>query len=404
MTSTFWQHVDSLISQHNATSFGQGFPNWDPPEFIQDALVDAVKVHSLNQYTAWDGYPPLKATLAKVYGPLLGREINANSEILITLGAYGALFGIFQSLLGQGDEAIVLAPYFTNYDVQITFRGGKVVGVTLDYVPSPSGTQTSSNFQLNMEKLENAVTEKTKLLVLNSPHNPTGKVFSYEETKAICDFVIKHNLVLVSDEVYEWLVFSDTTPHIRPATLPGMWERTITIGSAGKCFSATGWKLGWIIAPENFIANAFAVQKASSATLPTPFQYAVKVGFEKVFEENYFSKAASFACEKLERVVRWFKEAGFEPIRPDGGYFVIVDFSNYKLANYDPSKPRDYQIIEELIVDFKIGFIACSWFYGENQEKIQRDLLRVCYCKTDETLEKLRVALVEIASVQAQRQ
>lgn len=239
-----WVEFVKLASEADVVNLGQGFPDFAPPDFAVEAFQHAVSGDfMLNQYTKAFGYPPLTKILASFFGKLLGQDIDPLKNVLVTVGAYGALFTAFQALVDEGDEVIIIEPFFDCYEPMTLMAGGRPVFVSLKLSPNQDGElDSSSNWQLDPTELASKFTSRTKALILNTPNNPLGKVFSRAELELVASLCQQHDVVCITDEVYQWLVY-DGCQHVSIATLPGMWERTLIIGSAGKTFSATGWKV-----------------------------------------------------------------------------------------------------------------------------------------------------------------
>ncbi|KAJ7307970.1 hypothetical protein JRQ81_008468 [Phrynocephalus forsythii] len=288
-----WVEYVSLTAAHKAVNLGQGFPNFPPPDFVREALMEAVarEDSSVHQYTRAFGHPRLVSILGRFYGKLMGREIEPETNVLVTVGAYQALFCCFQALVDDGDEVIIIEPYFDCYEPMVKMAGGTPVFIPLRLAAGSGKLTSSSDWQLDPAELEAKFTSRTKAIILNSPNNPLGKVFSRKEMEAIAGLCVKHDVLCFSDEVYEWLVY-DGKRHVRIASLPGMWERTVTIGSAGKTFSATGWKVGWAVGPDRLLKHLQTVHQNSIYHCATAAQEAVAQAFEKEFE--HFGKPESY--------------------------------------------------------------------------------------------------------------
>ena len=275
-TPTVWTEFGKLSQQYEVANLGQGFPDWLPPKFAVDSLVEAaLDVHaSPHQYTRTAGHPNLVRALAGRYSIHMSREIDAMNEVAVTIGASQALYLSLQTLIKPGDEVVLFEPFFDLYVNQVRLAGGTPVFVPLSFVPyeEDDGTQDviPGEWVLESSKLDAVISSKTRAIILNSPHNPTGKVFTMSEMKAIAKAVERAGpqCTVLSDEVYKYIVHappkeddsaqrinSIASPgHIHFASLPGMWERTLTISSAGKTFSATGWQVGWCIGPKHLIS------------------------------------------------------------------------------------------------------------------------------------------------------
>lgn len=257
------------------------------------------------------------------------------------------------------------------------------------------GSLSSADWVLDDTELEKLFNEKTKMIILNTPHNPTGKVFTRKELERIAELCRKWNVLCVSDEVYEWLVF-DGVEHVRICTLPGMWDRTITIGSAGKTFSVTGWKIGWAYGPQELIRNLQMVHQNSVYTCPTPLQEGVARSFELELErlgkpENYFLSLPRELQPKRDFMAKFLKEAGMRPTIPEGGYFMIADWT--PLAdkinlNSETDKYRDYKFTKWMTKNMGLQGIPPSAFYSEPNKHFGENFVRYCFIKKQENLDK----------------
>ncbi len=269
---TVWSEFGRLAQEYDVVNLGQGFPDWLPPDFAVEALVSATidsttQKQSPHQYTRNAGNPNLVKQLARRYSKYFHRTIDPMNEVAVTVGACQSLYLCLQALVKPGDEVILLEPFFDPYQVQVRLAGGTPVYVPLKFVPynEDNGEVTGGDWILEPGKLEQAISHKTRAIILNSPHNPTGKLFNLSEMERIAANVIAAGpqCVVISDEVYQYIVHSpqgdlndveSSCPgHIHFASLPGMWDRTISISSAGKTFSATGWQVGWSIGPSHLI-------------------------------------------------------------------------------------------------------------------------------------------------------
>ncbi|XP_078406154.1 kynurenine--oxoglutarate transaminase 1-like isoform X3 [Cetorhinus maximus] len=370
LDKNIWIEFTQLTADHPVVNLGQGFPDFSPPNFVKEAFKRAIN-SDLNQYTRAFGHPPLVKILAKFFGKLLGQDIDPFTEVLVTVGAYEALFCFFQALIDDEDEKPVC---------------GKLM--------------TSADWVLDPAELASKFSKRTKAIVINTPNNPLGKVFKREELQMIADLCVKHNVLCISDEVYEWLVY-DANEHVRIASLPGMWERTITVGSAGKTFSATGWKVGWAIGPKNIVRHLQTVHQNSNFHCATGAQQAVAEGFVKEFEclgapESYFTSLRQELQLKRDRLAAYLASVGLKPIVPEGGYFLIADISAVKVDLPDSTEqPYDYRFVKWLIINKGLSTIPVSAFYSSDHEKGFENFIRFCFAKEDATLSKAEQILQE---------
>jgi kynurenine aminotransferase len=278
---------------------GQGFFGYNPPSFVINAAKSSLDRVDCNQYSPTKGRPRLKQAIADAYSPFFGRKIDPEKEVTITTGANEGMLSAFMAFLEAGDEAIVFEPFFDQYISNIEMPGGKVVYVPI-HPPAKGAAQTTSagEWTINLEEFEAAITPKTKMVVLNTPHNPIGKVFSREELQAIGDICVKHNLIILSDEVYDKLYY---VPFTRIATLsPEIDNLTLTVGSGGKIFYATGWRVGWLIGPEHLIKYVSAAHTRICYSSVSPLQEATAIGFEEAHKYNFWEESKRDMKAKMD--------------------------------------------------------------------------------------------------------
>lgn len=385
--TTVFTEFSAMALQYNAVNLGQGFPNFAAPDFIKQAAKDAIDA-DINQYARGAGQLRLVNALSKTYSPLFGRELDPMREIVVTTGATEGIFATMQALVDPGDEVILLEPFYDSYPASVIMAGGTPV-----YVPlrAADATKYASEWTLDMDELEAAFSPRTKLLVINTPMNPIGKVFSREELSRIADLVQKYNVLVLSDEVYEWMVYpaDDGTPieHVRIATLPGMWERTITLGSAGKTFSVTGWKIGWAIGPAPLIHVVLMAHQWIPFTVATPLQEAVATAFEVAPQEDYFNWLATTYRAKRDKLMVALDEVGLTPVRPDGSYFIIVATGHLSVPVPEGTR-RDVAVARWFTTDVGVTAIPPSPFYSPEHQYLTDNLARFCFCKTDDMLDE----------------
>ena len=394
-----WVTYTELARTTGSVNLGQGFPDYPPPQYV----VDSFRANSepdkymLNQYTRGYGHPRLVNAIANVYGRYHNRELDPLKEVLVTAGAYESLFCSFQGLVNPGDEVIIIEPFFDCYQPMTMVAGGTPVFIPLRPPANSSGELTSADWKLDPEELASKFNSKTKLIVLNNPNNPLGKVFKRDELQLIADLCIQHDVVCIADEVYEWMTFPGTE-HIRIANLPNMWDRTISISSAGKTFSATGWKLGWSIGPEHLLKCLMAVHQNCVYTCCTPLQEAVAQGFEielaRIDNKNecYLNTLANDELlPKRDKMAEMLRGAGMTPIIPEGGYFMLADWSKLGVADDviggDPNDTRDARFVKWLTKEKKLAGIPPSAFYGPENKSLAKDLIRFCFFKKEETID-----------------
>ncbi|KAF2808943.1 kynurenine-oxoglutarate transaminase 1 mitochondrial precursor, partial [Mytilinidion resinicola] len=393
------QDVWSIVNEAAAASpiqpivnMGQGFFGYNPPQFVIDAAKASLDKVECNQYSPTKGRPRLKKAIANAYSPFFGREINPETEVTITTGANEGMLSAFMAFLEAGDEVIVFEPFFDQYISNIEMPGGKVVYVPMH--PPPNGSTTTSSaseWKIDMEQFEAAITPRTRMVVLNSPHNPIGKVFSREELLAVGELCVKHGIIILSDEVYDRLYY---VPFTRVATLsPEIDRLTLTVGSGGKNFYATGWRVGWLIGPENLIKYVSAAHTRICYSSVSPLQEATAVGFEEADKHDFWNQSKREMRAKMTKFNAVWDELGLPYSDPEGGYFVLVNMSRVKLpADYDfpphvASRPRDFKLSWFLIKELGVAAIPPTEFFTPQNAHIVEDWLRFAVCKEDSVLE-----------------
>ncbi|XP_042365389.1 kynurenine--oxoglutarate transaminase 1-like [Plectropomus leopardus] len=407
--SSLWVEFTQLAADYKAVNLGQGFPDFSPPEFLQDAFCETVRGGpQMHQYTRAFGHPRLVKSLAKFFSRIVGHEIDPLEDVLVTVGAYQALFCAFQALIDEGDEVIIIEPFFDCYQPMVKMAGGKAVYVPLRPKVEGSAVLSSGDWVLSAEELASKFTPRTKAIVINTPNNPLGKVYKTEELQMIADLCIKHDVLCISDEVYEWLTY-DGNKHVKIASLPGMWERTITVGSAGKTFSATGWRVGWAISSKQNIKRLKAMHQMSVFDCATATQEAVARGFEREYElfgtpESYFQQLPAMLYQKRKKLASCLESVGLQPIMPEGGYFMIADISSVKVDLSDSmsseDEPYDFRFVKWLTKEKGLATIPVSAFYSLEHRKEFDKYIRFCFVKEDSTLD----AAVGILTKFGQRQ
>ncbi|XP_077904496.1 kynurenine--oxoglutarate transaminase 1 isoform X6 [Ictidomys tridecemlineatus] len=412
-----WVEFIDLSKEYETVNLGQGFPNFPPPDFAVEAFQQAVSGDfMLNQYTMAFGYPPLTKILASFFGKLLGQELDPLENVLVTVGAYGALFTAFQALVDEGDEVIIIEPFFDCYEPMTLMAGGRPVFVSLKPSPTQDGElDSSSNWRLDPTELASKFTSRTKALVLNTPNNPLGKVFSKAELELVARLCQQHDVLCIADEVYQWLVY-DGLQHISIASLPGMWARTLTIGSAGKTFSATGWKVGWVLGPDHIMRHLRTVHQNSIFHCPTQSQVAVAKSFEREQlhmgqPSSYFVQLPKAMQRNRDHMTHSLQSVGLKPVLSQGSYFLIADISDFKSKMPDlpgaAEEPYDRRFVKWMIknkprlpdhrAEWTHGLpppqglvaIPVSIFYSVPHQKDFDHYIRFCFVKDEATLQAM---------------
>lgn len=309
--------MTGLAQAHNAANLGQGFPDADGPEWIRQIAAEAI-LNGANQYPPVRGIPALREAIAGHQRRHYGLEFDPATEVLVTAGATEALTAAILALTGPGDEVVTIEPYYDSYVAAIAMSGA--THVTVPLVAGPDG------FRLDAAILQAAVCKRTKLIIVNTPHNPTGTVLNAEELRLIAEAAQRANAIVVSDEVYEHLTFDGAT-HTPIATLPGMAERTLTVSSAGKSFSLTGWKMGWICGDATLIDAVLAVKQYLTYANGSPFQPAIAAALTD--GDADVAELRDALAARRELLIAGLREVGFDVTEPQGSYFVCADVTPF---------------------------------------------------------------------------
>ncbi|WP_345014901.1 pyridoxal phosphate-dependent aminotransferase [Streptomyces shaanxiensis] len=320
--TTIFAEMSALALRTGSINLGQGFPDTDGPEEVREAAVRALRDGRGNQYPPGPGVPELRTAVAAHQEWRYGLSYDPDTEVLVTAGATEAIAAALLALLEPGDEVIAFEPYYDSYAACIAMAGGTRVPVTLRPGEESRDGVAHRRFRLDLDELRAAVTDRTRLLLINTPHNPTGTVLTREELTAIAELAVERDLLVVTDEVYEHLVFDDAE-HLPLATFPGMRERTVTIGSAGKTFSFTGWKVGWVTAPSALVTAVRSAKQFLTYVSSGPFQYAVAEAL--ALPDGYFAAFREDMLAKRDLLATGLTEAGFEVFKPAGTYFITTD-------------------------------------------------------------------------------
>ena len=393
-------------TKKSIVNLGQGFFSYNPPDFALEALRHDVGFPQYNQYAPAKGNPHLIKALAKKYSLEFGRPV-AENELQISTGANEGIFSVFFGFLSPGDEVIVFQPFFDQYISNIEMCGAKVKYGNLKYPEAfDSKNVTGKDWEVDWEGLEGLITEKTKLIVLNTPHNPIGKVFTAEELHRLGELVIKHDLLLLSDEVYENLYYTGEFP--RPAalaSLPELSQRTLTAGSIGKSFAATGWRVGWVHGPADLIKYVNAAHTRICFSSPAPLQQAAADSLQMAFDSDYFANTRKEYVKKYEIFSKVFDDLGLPYTVAEGGYFFLVNLLKLLIPedyNFPPEiasrKTLDFKLAYWLIREIGVVGIPPTEFLQES-DKTKSGLekcLRFAVCKDDSMLETAVSQLKEL--------
>lgn len=383
--TTIFADITARATAAGAVNLGQGMPDFDGPDFIKDAANRAMRDHP-NQYAPMPGVPALRKALATSAARTLGFTPDPDTEITVTAGCTGALASCHLGLFEPGDEIVVFEPWYDAYAADAALAGARTVCVPLRH--QPDGT-----FAFDPAELASAITDRTRGILVNTPHNPTGKVFSAAELQTIADLAIENDLIVLADEVYDRLVFDDAE-HISIAGLPGMRERTITLGSFGKAFSLTGWKIGWAIAPPDLTAAIRAAHQFINFAIATPLQHAAAEALTPGPDHDaYFKDFSRSFQRRRDLLARTLTDLGFTFAPPRGGYFILADHTR---VSEPLGLKDDVALCHWLIEHARVATIPPTAFYRHPEEG--RHLLRFAFCKTEATLTQAATNLREALS------
>lgn len=362
--TTIFAEMTALAVAYDAVNLGQGFPDFDPPAEMTEVAVEAIR-SGHNQYAPGPGIPQLRQAIAAHQHRFHGMNYDADHEVTVTAGATEAVAAAILALCETGDEVAVFEPAYDSYLANIAMAGATPRVVAL----------RPPAFDFALEDLDQALGPRTRVLLLNSPHNPTGRVFGEEELRVIAAWCVERDVLVVADEVYEHLVF--TGAHRSIATFPGMRERTIVVSSAGKTFSVTGWKIGWACAPPALTTALRTAKQFMTFTNGTPFQYAVAHALS--FPDHYFDDLVNAYRRRRDLLTDALAEAGFGVSPPEGTYFVTTDI-----------RPLGYENGAEFcrMLPAKVGVVAIPESVFCTDPRRARSLVRFAFCKTDAVLEE----------------
>ncbi|KXN86402.1 hypothetical protein AN958_10264 [Leucoagaricus sp. SymC.cos] len=386
-----WSIFNAANLPADCINLGQGYMNFAPPKWITKAAEQALNTVAPNHYSHPRGRIRLREALKTFYEPLFGRGLDVESEILITSGANEGQYSVFTAFLEQGDEVIMFEPFFDQYLPSVTFNGGKPIYVPLHPPAAHIEKPTSDDWTIDFDELKRAVTPRTKMIIINTPHNPVGKVFRRDELEAIAAIAEESNLLVMSDEVYDSLVF-DKKEHVRIATLPGMWDRTVTVGSAGKAFAATGWRIGWLIAPKYIIQPTLAASTRIVFCSTSPLQEAAAAGLEQANQHKFFETQRTQYEERRAVLAEAFDKLGLKYTLPEGTYFILLDVSNVEFPENYPfpesvlGRGRDFRTCWFIAMEIGVSSIPVSEFYCEDHANIGEAYIRFAFCKDVDTL------------------
>ena len=374
--TTVFTEVNNLAQQYGALNLGQGKPDFDTPSDIVLQLTQAAQSGLFNQYAPGPGGSSLRQAVADHAARFYNMEIHPTSGVVITSGATEGILAAIMGLVDPGDEVIVIEPFYDSYVPSIIMASAVPI-----YVPLHPPTWT-----FNADELRAAFTPKTRAIILNTPHNPTGRVFTYQELSLIADLCIEHDVTVISDEVYEHLLFGNAR-HIPIATLPGMFERTVTVSSAGKLFSATGWKIGWVYGTPHLIEGVMRAHQFVTFSVHYPSQEAMAYALN--LPTTYFQEFQAMYESKLQQMLVALESGGLTCVVPEGTYFVMADFSSISTAT-------SLEFTQYLIKEVGVACIPPDTFYGREHAHIGKNYVRFAFCKSDALLQQAHVRLAQL--------
>ncbi|KFA93118.1 aminotransferase class I/II-fold pyridoxal phosphate-dependent enzyme [Archangium violaceum] len=380
--TTVFSEFSALALEHGAMNLGQGFPDFDGPEAVKEAARKAI-TDGVNQYAPSPGLRDLRVAIAEHGARFHGHTgIDPDTMVTVTSGATEAILCVMLGLVDPGDEVVLFEPFYDSYDANVAFLGAKA-----RYVPlrPPDGSHTTWWFE--REEVRAAFGPRTRLLVLNSPHNPTGKVFTREELEFLGGLCAEHDVKVLSDEVYEHILFGPAR-HVRPALVPSLADRTLTVSSAGKSFSLTGWKIGWVIAPPPLRDAVQRAHQFVTFATASPLQAATAAALR--LPDSYFQELSAMYLSKRDRLLAGLAEAGLEAYAPEGSYFIIANIAGRGFAD-------DVAFCRHLVTEVGVAAIPPSVFYSPEHKHLGQGMVRFAFCKTeavlDEAVRRLKAGL-----------
>ncbi len=373
---TIFAEMSALAASTGAINLGQGFPDQDGPPEVLEAARQAIS-DGVNQYSPGRGMPVLRTAIADHQKRFYGLTVDPDTEVLVTAGATEALAATILALTDPGDEVLTLEPFYDSYAAIIALAGARHVTVPLE----------SPGFKPDHDRLRAAVSDRTRLILINTPHNPTGAILDRETLQLLVELAVRHDAILVTDEVYEHLTF-DGAEHIPVASLPGAADRTVTISSGGKTFSTTGWKIGWMTAAASLIDAILAVKQYLTFVNGAPFQPAIAVGL--ALPDSYFHDTADALAAKRDVLSAGLSTAGFEVSTPQGGYFVIADAAPL-------GHPDAAALCRNLPALAGVVGVPVSAFVQPQNRSGFSSLIRFAFCKRIELLQEAAGKLAALA-------
>ena len=374
--TTVFTEINMLAQQYGALNLGQGKPDFDTPPDIVQQLTQAAQSGQYNQYAPGPGSSSLRQAVADHAARFYNMDIHPTTGVVVTSGATEGILAALMGLVDPGDEVIVIEPFYDSYVPGIIMANAVPV-----YVPLHPPTWT-----FDTEELRAAFTSKTRAIILNTPHNPTGRVFTHQELTMIAELCIEHDVTVISDEVYEHLLFG-SAQHIPIATLPGMFERTVTVSSAGKLFSATGWKIGWVYGPPSLIEGVMRAHQFVTFSVHYPSQEAMAYALN--LPPAYYQAFQAMYESKRQLMLAALTSGGLSCVAPEGTYFVMADFS-------DVFQGTSLAFTQYLIQEVGVACIPPDTFYGREHAHVGKNYVRFAFCKSDALLQQVHTRLARL--------
>ena len=378
-TESVIREMTRLSAVRGGINLAQGFPNFAAPDAVKDAAKRAIDA-DINQYAITWGAPGLRAALARTYGELYGMDVDPERMLTVTCGATEAMVATLLAIVDPGDEVIVLEPFYENYGPDAAICGARPV-----YVPIRAPDDT-----FDRDELRAAFGPRTRAIILNTPNNPTGRIFTRAELQFVAGLCREHDVIAITDEIYEHIRFAGD--HIPMATLDGMADRTVTISGASKTFSVTGWRVGWIVAPAALTAGIRKVHDFLTVGAPAPLQEAIVAGL--ALGRPYYEGLSAGYRERRDLLLPYLERAGFRPRSPEGAYYVLCDISGFGFDD-------DTAFARWLIGAVGVAGVPGSSFYSRRD--LGRHLIRFTFCKTDDVLRDAGERLSRTAELAARR-
>ena len=368
-TDSVIRRMTRISDKHGAINLSQGFPDFPPPKAMTDAL-SKISLEGPHQYSVTFGAPNLREAIAKKQSKAFNRDIDFEKEVLVTCGGTEAMMCAMMTVCNPGDKVIVFSPFYENYGADAILSGAEPIYVPL--IPP--------NFNFDVGVLEDAFKQNPKALILCNPSNPTGKVFTKEELMIIAELAVKYDTFVITDEVYEHLIY-EPYKHTYFASLPGMYERTISTSSLSKTYSITGWRLGYLVAPEEIAECAKKVHDFLTVGAPSPLQEAAVVGLN--FDESYYQELKKTYTKKRDHFLKGLDEIGLKHTTPQGTYFVLVDISEFlELEQF--KEMNDLEFSEWMTINIGVAPVPGSSFFREDVN----NLIRLHFARSKETLDE----------------